>query len=81
MWLWGLESAEVAYCLVNTPIELIGFEDETLHSVEHITPELRVTIVRHTRDTALEDKIKLRCEAANEYLDAMISRIAQEHIF
>lgn len=81
MWLWDVDLFEVAYCLVNTPEELIGFDQPELHYVDHITPELRVTRVQYTRDKTLEEKIKARVEAANEYLDVMVRRIAQEHEF
>ncbi len=79
MWLWDVDQFEVAYCLVNTPDELIGYEQQDLHYVDHINPELRVTRVQYTRDKALEDKIKQRVEAANEYLTAMVRQIANEH--
>ena len=81
MWLWDVPDFEIAYCLVNTPIELIGYENESLHFVDHINPELRITRVRYERDKELENKIAMRCEAANKYLDAMIKRIAYEHTF
>lgn len=81
MMLWDVELAQLAYCLVNTPEDLIGWEDPALHYIDHITPELRVTLVQYKRDKALEDKIKARCEAANEYLDLAIKKIAEEHSF
>lgn len=79
MMLWDVDLFEVAYCLVNTPDELIGYEDPSIHVVDHINQELRVTLVRYTRDKALEEKIKSRCEAANQYIDAMVKQIAVEH--
>lgn len=79
MWLWDKPEFEIAYCLVNTPEELIGYEREELHIVDHITPELRITRVPYSRDTALEEKIKSKCEAANAYLDLVVRQIAEEH--
>lgn len=79
MWLWEVEDYEVAYCMVSTPPDLIGYENEELHDVEHINPELRVTIVRYKRDRALEEKIRQKVEAATEYLDAIIQQIHEEH--
>jgi hypothetical protein len=79
MWLWGLEEFEVAYCLVNTPDELIGWESQDLHFVDHIAPELRVTRVAYRRDTALEEKMQERVIAANAYLNETVRRIADEH--
>ncbi len=79
MWLWDVEEFEVAYCLVNTPDELIGYEQQDLHYVEHITPELRVTRVKYPRDRELEERIKQKVEDANLYLDAVVRQIAAEH--
>lgn len=79
MWLWDVDEAEIAYCLVNTPEELIGYESHDLHFVDHIAPELRVTRVQYTRDKALEEKIKSRVEAANLYLEQVIQTITDEH--
>lgn len=80
-WLWDVDEAEIAYCMVNTPPDLIGYENELMHYVDHINPELRVTLVNYKRDKALEDKIKVRVEAANDYLQLMIQQIADEHNF
>ena len=79
MWLWDVDQFEIAYCLVNTPEELIGYESHDLHFVDHIAPELRVTRVQYTRDKALEEKIKSRVEAANQYLEEVIQTITDEH--
>lgn len=79
MWLWDVDVAEVAYCLVNTPEELIGYEQHELHFVDHITPELRVTRIQYERDKALEEKISQRVEDANLYLNSVVRQIAEEH--
>jgi len=79
MWLWDLEEFEIAYCLVNTPDELIGWESQELHFVDHIAPELRVTRVMYQRDRALEEKMRERVIAANAYLKETVRRIADEH--
>lgn len=81
MMLWDADESQLAYCLVDTPEELIGWDDPVLHYVSHITPELRLTLVQYKRDKALEDKIKARCEDANKYLDLVIRQIADEHTF
>ena len=81
MWLWNVDFAAVAYCLVDTPEDLIKWEAPELHYVRHIAPELRLTLVQYTRDKALEEKIKARCEAANTYLDLAMNQIAKEHAF
>lgn len=81
MWLWDVDSAAIAYCLVSTPEELIGYEDRQLHVIDHITPELRVTLVNQERDKAMESKIIEKVEAGREYYRQVIERIANEHTF
>lgn len=81
MMLWDCDEFEIAYCMVSTPDDLIGYESTDIHYVDHINPELRVTRVPYTRDKALEDKIKQRCEEANRYLDLLVKQIADEHNF
>lgn len=79
MMLWNVPEWEVAYCMVNTPDELIKYEQETLHYVDHIPEELRVTRVIYQRDMALEEKIKRKTEAAGAYLTRMIEKIEDQH--
>lgn len=79
MMLWDEPRFDIAYCMVNTPEHLIGYEDPTLHSVDHINPALRVTCVPYVRDLALEDLIKIKCEAANRYITKIVQQIAAEH--
>lgn len=79
MWLWDCDESEIAYCLVSTPPELVGYESEELHYVEEINPVLRVTRVPYKRDKALEDRIKFKVDAANTYLNQLVKQIADEH--
>jgi hypothetical protein len=79
MMLWDLDSAQIAYCLVNTPDHLVGFEDKALHQIEHIAPELRVTLLNYKRDLALEDKIKFKVDEARKYYDKIVKQISDEH--
>lgn len=79
MWLWDKPRFKVAWCLVDTPPDLIGYEDESLHYVSHIHPAMRVTVVQYERDMALEEKIKLKVQAANAYIEAAVRQIAIEH--
>jgi len=81
MWLWDVDSAAIAYCLVSTPEELIGYEDPKLHIVDHIAPELRVTLLHQERDKEMEAKIIEKVEAGREYYRQVIERIANEHTF
>ena len=79
MNLWDVDEFEVAYCLVSTPSELVGYEREEIHYVDQIPEILRVTRVQYTRDPVLEARMKFKVEAANRYLDEMVKRIAAEH--
>lgn len=79
LWLWDCPEGEVAYCLVDTPPDLIGWESEDLHYVSEIPEVLRVTRVPYKRDKALEDRIKFKVDAANAYLNQLVKQIADEH--
>jgi hypothetical protein len=79
MMLWDRNEAEIAYCMVTTPDELIRFEPTEIHYVDHIDPALRVTRVPYQRDKALEEKIKTKVEAARAYFDEVVELIATEH--
>jgi hypothetical protein len=81
MWLWDKPRADIAYCLVSTPDDLIGYESKQLHKVDHINRELRVTIVPYERDVALEDKIKIKVKAARVYYDQVIQEISKQHTY
>ena len=81
MWLWDKPRADIAYCLVSTPDDLIGYESKQLHKVDHINRELRVTIVPYERDAALEDKIKIKVQAARVYYDQIIQEISKQHTY
>lgn len=79
MKLWDVDEAEIAYCLVNTPDELVGYEDPDLHYVDHIDEVLRITRVQYTRDKDLEEKMEARARAAQKYVKEAMQRIAAEH--
>jgi hypothetical protein len=79
MMLWDVDRFDIAYCMVNTPDELIKYEQEDLHYVDHINPALRVTIVSYERDLALEEKIKVKVDAARRYLSDIVREIEEQH--
>lgn len=79
MRLWDVPVWEVAYCMVNTPDELIKYEQEELHYVDHIPEELRVTVVRYERDMDLEQKIATKVQAAHRYFDFITHQMKREH--
>lgn len=79
MWLWDKPEFEVAWCLVDTPPDLIGYEDESLHYVSHINAALRVTRALYQRDPVAEERIKLKVKAANAYIEKTIREIVEQH--
>lgn len=79
MMLWDVPEWDVAYCMVDTPDELIKFEQEDIHYVNHIDERLRVTVVNYKRDLELEEKIKRKVEAARRYLESVIFYIKYHH--
>ena len=81
MWLYGKPSFTLAYCMVDTPEELIKYEDPQLHRVSHIIPELRVTTLQYHRDDYLEAKIISKVEAARKYYEQVVKEIAEQHTY
>ncbi len=81
MMLWDKPKFEIAYCMVSTPEDLIGWEQKSLHQVDNISRELRVTLVKYERDLALEEKIKVKVNAARAYLEETIETITKAHIY
>lgn len=79
MMLWDVPEWDIAYCMVSTPDELIKWEQRELHEVDHIDPHLRVTTRRYFRDAELEEKIKIKAEAAQEYYKQIIQQIKDIH--
>jgi len=75
MMLWDRPKAELAFCMVDTPDYLIGYESEELHIVGHIDPFRRVTIVEYERDLALEELIKVKVTACQKYYAELANRL------
>lgn len=79
MILWDVDSAMLAYCLVNTPDELTTYEQQDLHYVDDVKSALRITFINYERDKELEEKIIEKCIAAQEYLANRIDQINKFH--
>lgn len=80
MKLWDVPEHEVCWLMLNTPEELIRWEQRSLHIVDHIPPELRMTSISYTRDLALEAKMDAKCAVATKYLLRRIALIASERV-
>lgn len=80
MLLWDRPEFELAWCLVDTPDELVGYEDEQLHFFEHrLEPHMRVTTRLYMRDPTLEKRMEIKAKAANRYINQVIETIINEH--
>jgi len=70
MMLYNVQSATLAYCMVNTPKDLIRpWESPGIHLVEHIDPKLRISILEFERDVELEKKIISKVKACRIFYD------------
>lgn len=79
MLLWNKDLFELAFCMVSTPPELVGYESEAVHFVDHIDPQLRVTSITYERDKEKEELIKIKGEAAQKYITQAIEIIGNDH--
>jgi hypothetical protein len=79
MMLWDRPIFELAFCMVSTPLELIGYEDEAAHIVDHIDPTLRVTTAEYRREMDKEELIKIKATSARKYIDEIIDQITRDH--
>lgn len=80
MRLYNRPRFRVAYCLVDTPQELIGnFEPLPLHVVSHIPEHLRVTTWVVERDMAKEAAIIEKVKAARAYYAEVIREFDRTH--
>lgn len=79
MWLWDADEWEVNYALVDTPEDLCKWEPVQMHSVSHIPEHHRLTTWVVKRDRALEEQMRLRIEAAREYMHRVMVEFDQTH--
>ena len=61
MMLYNKPMGEVIYCLTSTPADLLSsYDDVTLHDVEHIDIQSRMTSVKIERDEVKESEILMQ---------------------
>jgi len=75
MFLYEKPKATVCYCMVSTPDELCTYENQTLHKVDHIAPEKRITSLSIERDLEIEAKIKAVCLEAVEFYNEYVNQL------
>jgi hypothetical protein len=78
MYLYNVERAALAYCMVNTPSDLIGYESEDLHRVRDTPIQSLVTMLTIERDLELEQEMLERSAAAIEYYKQYINQINEK---
>lgn len=80
MKLWpDVQEHEVVHVMLDTPEEMIKWEQRELHAVSHIDPSLRLTSITYKRDMALEQKLDAKCKVAHDYLMNLVAQIRIEH--
>ena len=76
MMIYKKDLAEVIYCLTSTPDSLLTqWDDLTMHKVDHIEAEKRITAVRVERDLELEEEIKKQYGIANTYYKECLAEL------
>jgi len=79
MCLFDLPRWDIAFCMVDTPDDLIGYESHVIHKVGEIDPQLRVTAVSYLRDPEKESRMLEKARAAQLYIAETIERIKTIH--
>ena len=78
MHLYDVNHAELAYCLVNTPPELITQKDpEHWHIVDDVPMNLRVSTLRIERDLEKEQQLLNRLALCSQYIKEALSKWQQ----
>jgi len=76
MMLYNKNYASLVYCMVSTHASLLNeWENLSLHQVDHIAPEKRITTLLFTRDLELEEEIKVRLHHCTEYYVKYINQL------
>jgi hypothetical protein len=78
MFLYDVECAALAYCMVDTPSDLIGYESEELHRVRDTPIQSLVTMLTIERDYQLEQEMLERSAEAIEYYQQYINQIHEK---
>lgn len=79
MKLWDVPEHEVAFVMLDTPDDMIKWEQPELHQVSHHPPAMRITSITYQRDMALEEKLDRKCKVAHDYLLNLVAQIKIEH--
>lgn len=76
MYLYNVNQAELAYCLVSTPQELILNKDQKhWHDMDNVPINLRVSSLRIDRDLEKEQQLLNRLELASNYIKESVETL------
>lgn len=75
MWLYDRPKAYVDFCLVDTPEDLIGYEQLDLHIVSHLNEKHRHRVICYHRNKESEQMIIEKVTLAREYYDKLIAEL------
>lgn len=79
MMLYDRSKAELIYCMVTTSNELLNeWENLSLHRVDHIAPEKRITVLSFERNEDKEIEMIDRLKWASEYYDEYYELLEQK---
>lgn len=73
---------ELAYCMVDTPEELIKWlsdDERAVHRVSHIDPAHRVTRLVYHKDHEKAHKLEVKARVAQQYIADIMDRFKAEH--
>ena len=80
MMLYDLPKAEVIWCMTSTPDSLLSpYDDKSVHKVDHIDPDLRMTSFHIERDLEIEKQMKERYDVANVYYKECIKELKNKN--
>lgn len=80
MALWDADEWTVAYALVDTPADLIGFEPLQLHVVSHVPEHMRLTTWTIKRDATKEAAMVEKVKAARDYFRQVVGEFDRTHV-
>lgn len=79
MALWDAPRWHIDYVLLDTPLDLIGYEPASLHVVGHVPEHMRVTTWTIERDDSKEALIETKVKAARVYYAEVIAEFDRTH--
>jgi hypothetical protein len=79
MMLYDKPQFELSFCMVTTKDEFLNqWENISIHRVDHIAPEKRITSIIYERDLEKEEIIRDKCIFASEYYSQYINELNEK---